>query len=271
MGEEKFACPKCGALVSKSDRFCKNCGASLIEVSVSEVPSSIVPERKVEVPYERKFSLLQRFYKLVTSPSEAMEDIALAPDYEGVAVIIVVEAVLSILSLVLAFQKIQFVGTHAGTIMDFVSAALAFGSILGIGVIVVKWLIKSLIVKYVCDCESSWSFKTAASVTGYAYVASILVSIIGACIGWFLTPTFVIDTTNLQAAVQSMNEYRVEINWIILVYSLPVSLIGLIWKSYLGGLGAHFGTGERCSLGKGITVFFVLGLLSLLISFLGML
>ena len=52
-----------------------------------------------------------------------------------------------------------------------------------------------------------------------------------------------------------------------LVYCLPFDLFGLLWKSYLGGLGAHFGTKEKCSLGMGIAVFFVLSLIGFLIPF----
>jgi len=271
MGEEKFACPKCGALVSKGDRFCKNCGASLIEVSVPEVSALVVPEQKIEQPYERKFSLIKRFYKLLTAPSGAMEDIALAPDYGGVAIIIVIEVILSILSVVLVFQKIHFTGTHADAIMGYVTLAFTLVCFLSLGVIVVRWLIKSLIVKYACDSGSAWNFKVAASITGYAYIADIIVSVIGGCISWYLMPSITINTTDLQAAIQTMNNYRAQLSWLMLVYSLPVSLIGLIWKSYFGGLGAHFGTGEDCSVGKGVAVFFILGLIGLLISFIGIL
>jgi len=261
--EERFACPKCGASVSKGDRFCKNCGTSLLEVSVP-----VLPEEKAEGAYERKFSLGQRFYKLLTAPSEAMEDIALAPDYGGVAVIIVIEAVLTVLSLVLGFQKIQFVGAYAQTILGFVSLILAIGSMISIGVIGLQWLIESVIIKYCCDSGSSWDFKVAASITGYAYIASIIMSILSGCISWFLMPSFTVDTSDLQMGMQAVNEYRAQLSWFMLVYSLPVSLVGLVWKSYLGGLGAHFGTKKRCSVGMGIAVFFILGLLGLLASFL---
>ncbi|MDH5482219.1 MAG: zinc ribbon domain-containing protein [Candidatus Bathyarchaeota archaeon] len=269
MGEEKFACPKCGMLVSKGDSFCKNCGLSLVEAPVSETTAPVVTEEKVEMRYERRFSLVQRFYGLMFAPSGAMEDVALAPDYGGVAVIVALELIVSILSIVLAFQKIHFVGAYATAIMNVVNLALMFAVFLGFVLLIARWLIKALIVKYACDSGSGWDFKTAASVTGYAYLATIIVSVLSLCVSWFLLPEFVVDTTNLQAAIQTMNEYRAQMNWLILVYSLPVSLIGLAWKSYLGGLGAHFGTKRRCSVGTGVMVFFLLGLIPLFFSFIG--
>jgi len=271
MSEEKFACPKCGTFVSKGDRFCKNCGASLIEVSVPEVSAPVVPEQKIEQPYERKFSLIKRFYRLLTAPSGAMEDIALAPDYGGVAIIIVIEVVLSILSLTLYFQRIHFTGTHAEEANGYITLIWTLGCFLSLGVIVVRWLIKSLIVKYACDSGSAWNFGAAASITGYAYLADIIVGVISYCVSWYLMPSITINTTDLQAAIQTMNSYKAQLSWLMLVYSLPLSFIGLIWKSYFGGLGAHFGTGEDCSLGKGVAVFFILGLIGLLISFSGIL
>jgi len=265
--EEKFTCPRCGALVSRGDRFCKNCGASLIEFSETVPETLPMPERVPEKRYEREFSLTQRFYKLLTSPSEAMRDIALVPDYEGVVVIIVMELILAVSAIALVFQKIHFVGKHANTIMGFVALGVTLGFILAIGITVVRWLIKSLLVRYACDSGSAWNFKTAASITGYAYLADIIIGLIGMPVSWFLIPSMTVDTTNLQAAIQTMNSYRAQLSWLNLVYTLPFSLFGLLWKSYLGGLGARFGTEEKCSFSTGIVVFFVLGLIGLLISF----
>ena len=64
-----------------------------------------------------------------------------------------------------------------------------------------------------------------------------------------------------------MNNYRAQINTLNLTFSLPVSLLGLIWKSYLGGLGTDFGTNGKCSVSTGFVVFFALGLIGLLVSF----
>jgi hypothetical protein len=267
--EEKFPCPSCGTLVSKDDVYCRKCGVNLVGFSktVPEAPPS-PPERPLEELYERKFSLTQRFYKLLTAPSEVMRDIALAPDYGGVLVIIALEFVFLAVVVVMVLQKIRFSGPYAETIWGMVSGLLVAAIIVG-GVIIVpaKWLIKSLIVKYACDSGSGWDFKTAASVTGYAYIADIVMGIIGICIGWFLLPTLHLDTTDLGAIRQAFNDYQAQLNWLRLTYSLPFSLFGLLWKSYLGGLGAHFGTKEKCSLGVGIAVFFVLSLIGFLISF----
>jgi hypothetical protein len=266
--EERFTCPKRGALVSKDDKFCSNCGASLSNVSFSSVfPEISGGERESEEAYERKFTLTQRFYKLLTSPSEAMRDIAFAPDYEGFFLIFVMEIVLVSVTLWLVFQKIHFVGEHAGAIIGSVTGVIFFAVVLGMGIVIVKWLIKSLIVRHACDNGSGWSFKTAASITGYAYFADIVVGIIGICLSWFLIPSFTVDTTDLQVAIQEMNNYMAQLTSLQLLYSLPVSFIGLLWKSYLGGLGASFGTKDKCSLRGGIIIFFVLGLIGLLFSF----
>jgi len=264
--EEKFTCPKCGAIVSRGVRFCKNCGASLIEVSEVFTKAPLTEGVSDEV-YERKLSLPQRFYKLLTAPSEAMRDIALAPDYEGAVVIIAVKLILAILAVVLVLQKIHFIGEHANAMMSFVTLGLILGFIFAIGIIIVRWLIKSLIVRYACDSGSAWDFKTAASITGYAYLPEIIISVIGLCVSWVLIPSMTVDMTNLQAAMQTLESYQAELNWLKLLYTLPFSFFGLLWKSYLGGLGARFGTEEECSLGTGIVVFFVLGLIGLLISF----
>lgn len=269
MNEEKnFLCPSCGALVSRDDIYCKKCGVNLIEFSktVPEVPPSL-PERLPEELYKRKFSLTQRFYKLLTAPSEAMRDIALAPDYEGVLVVLVSDFVLLSVAVAVVLQKIQLSGPHAKTISGMVSGLLLAAIFIALILLVAKWAIKSLIVKYACDSGSKWNFKTAASITGYAYIADIIMSIIGICIAWFLLPTFHLDSTDLEAMRQAFNDYEAQLNWLSLVYALPFSLFGLLWKSYLGGLGAHFGTKERCSLGMGIAVFSALSLIYFLFSF----
>jgi hypothetical protein len=271
MGEEKFTCPKCGALIPKGHVFCPNCGTVLTEVPAAEVPSPIWPEHETEQSYERKLSLFQRFYKLLTSPSEAMEDIGLAPDYAGVAVIILIEIVLSILSVAVALMKIQYIGTRGEAVTSFVYSAVTIGSILGVGLIVIRWLVKSYIIKYVCDAGSSWDFETAASVTGYAYLPSVVLGVIGLCVGWFLIPSLTVDTSNLNAAMQAVNEFRAQASWLILVYSLPMSFIGVIWTSCLGGLGAHFGTNKKCLLRGGVLWFFILGLIGVFLSFIGLL
>jgi hypothetical protein len=225
-----------------------------------------LPEQKPEF-YEGNFTLSQKFYKLLVSPSDAMKDIALAPDYGGITVIVVAEALLLFISVAIVLQKFHFYGPYADRISTMLSGILVLTTILAVGLFAVKWLIKSLIIKYACDGGSGWSFSAAASITGYAYLADVIFGILGICLSLFLIPSLSIDTEDFQAAVQVMDNYRSQITWLKLFYTLPVSFLALLWKSYLGGLGTHFGTEEKCSLGTGIAVFFVLGLLGLLISF----
>ena len=266
--EEKFSCPSCGALISKSDVYCKKCGAKILEVSetVSEPPIS-PPESLPEELYERKFSLIQRFYKLLTAPSEAMEDIALAPDYEGVLVVLGLDFVFMSAIVAVVLQKFHYSGPYAQTISGMVSGILAIAIFIALVLLAVKWVIKSLIIRYACDSGSGWDFKTAASITGYAYIADLIMGIPALCLVWFLVPTFQLDTTELEALRQALTDYQAQLSWLKLLYTLPVSLIGLLWKSYLGGLGAHHGTKKKCSRGMGVAVFFVLSLIGFLITF----
>jgi hypothetical protein len=247
--------------VSKDDKFCKNCGTNLTEVYKVETPSL---EEKL---YERRFSLSQRFHKLLTSPSEAMKDVAFSADYEGIFVIIVIEAVLYSVSIALILQRIQITGPHAAMVSSLVTSIMAFTIVLAVILFVIKWLIKSLIVKYTCNSGSSWDFKTAAAITGYAYIADVILGFLGTMVLFFSFPTFTIDTANLGAMEQALTNYRAQFERLRLVYTLPTYLFGLIWKSYLGGLGTYFGTKEKCSIGKGFILFFFLGLLSLLLTF----
>jgi hypothetical protein len=240
---------------------------SLIETPSPTSPQPPVPQ-EVKEAYARKFSIWQRFFKLITSPSEAMKDIALAPEYDGVLVLIILQSIIGAVTLVMVRQKLQFYGENAANINSLLNLFLTIAGVIAISVIVGKWLLKSFLVKVTCDSGSGWNFKTAACVTGYAYLADILISIISLCISWFLLPTFSVDTTNLQAATLSLSDYRSQLTFMKFAYSLPVSLIAIFWKSYLGGLGTRFGTREKCSLGTGFTVFLVFSLIGLLIGYL---
>ena len=241
MTEENLPCPDCGTLVSKDDEFCRKCGVNLKEISkpVSEAaPSEAKPLQ--EEPYERKYSLIQRFYKLLTSPSEAMEDIASAPSYEGIAIILIAELVFLSIAMWIVIQKIQISGPHSLTIINMLSMALTLAVPLALVMYAIKWAVKSYLVKATCDNQSGWDFKTAASITGYAYIADVIISVLGISISWFVLPTFFIDTSNLAAAEQALTEFQAQIGWLGLTYDVPLSLLSLLWKSYLGGLGAHF-------------------------------
>jgi len=255
--------------MSKTDRYCRNCGATLAEPPTAMPTAPPPPQPAPEAPpYERKFSTLQRYYKLLTAPSEAMKDIALAPDYTGYFGILALEFVLSLIALAMVLQKFQLVGTYADQITSTLSGILALAVIIASVLLVIKWLVKSLIVRYAGDSGSSWSFNTAASVTAYAYIIDVIVSIMGIAVVWLLVPTFHVDTTDLTVAIQQMNDYRAQVSLLRLTFTLPFDLLGIIWKSYLGGLGTHFGTNEKCSKLTGFIIFFVLSLIGLLISFL---
>lgn len=131
--------------------------------------------------------------------------------------------------------------------------------------LVVFWMVKSWLVKIACNCGSGWNFKTAAAVTGYAYIADFVVGIVGVVVAAYLLPEVIFDLSDLDAAGQALIEYQDQINWSRWLFTLPLFFVGVIWKSYLGGLGTRFGTKERCLLGKAFAVFLLLGLVGVLI------
>jgi len=267
--EEISACPECGISVSKDDGFCRECGAKLHEDLPSKSYKAELPKKlKAKPPYERKLTLLQRFSKLLTSPSEAMQDIALTPDYFGVAVIIILETVIFGEGVVLVFQKMHLTGPNASTVMSTVASIMMSAVLIAPIFFAIEWLVKSWIVKIGCDNGSSWNFETAASVTGYAYLVDVIIGVLRLFIVWLFIPTLSIDTSNLEIATQQIEAFNAHTTWLHLVFTLPVSLIGVAWKSYLGGLGAHTGTRKMCSVQQGFAVFIVLGLVGLAIAFL---
>ena len=106
--KNSFLVPSCGAIVSKSDKFCRNCGVSLTEIFETQAltPSTPPPpEVASEQPYKRKYSLLQRFLKVLFSPSEGMKDIALAPSYGEVFVVLTFEVILSTAVIAMVLRK----------------------------------------------------------------------------------------------------------------------------------------------------------------------
>jgi hypothetical protein len=269
--EEHFACPDCGASVSSMDRFCKRCGKDLSQSSrlAQNVPAAS-PLPVSEQVYERKYSIFQRFYKLIVSPTAAMKDIGLAPDYGGPVLLVFLEIILGGVTISLAYQKIEFTGDSQmiSQVQGYLSAILSLAIFFVVLFAFAYWLVKSLLVKSLCDGGSGWSFGTAASVTGYAYLSDIIIGVIGLIVVYPLLPSMTLNVSDLDAARQALANFQAQALWIRLVISIPLNLVALIWKSYLGGLGTKFGTHERTSLTTGFFVFLVLALLGWLISFL---
>ena len=262
--EEFRYCPRCGTQCSITDSFCRGCGHRLIRPPLQD--SKPVHAHHLPPRYQRKYSVPTRFVKLLTSPREAMEDIALAPDYTGAIVIAILEIIMTIAAVILTLQKIEFTGAYASQVLA------AMNSILGVTIVItpiifgVRWLVKSWLVRVMCD-EGSWDFTSAAAVTGYAYLGSTIFTIFSLVIGWILLPTITINTTNLELALIQLEQYTAEMTAYQFSITLPIALIGMLWKSYLGGLGTNTGTRRRCSVEKGTAVFVLLGLIGLLINF----
>lgn len=102
-----------------------------------------------------------------------MRDVALAPNYGEVFGVFAFEILLACVVIALAFTKVQFVGSIPPSFWVILTIVIVFALILAFGLLVVRWLIKSLIVKAVCNAGSNWDFRTAASITGYAYLAEV--------------------------------------------------------------------------------------------------
>lgn len=225
------------------------------------------PETFSQKSYERRFSFLQRLFKVLFSPKEGMEDVALAPSYGEIFGILVIQMIVMLMVIALAFSKIQFMGlSFLPAFWSILMFAIVIAVVFAYGLLIAIWLIESVIVKFACSRGSSWDLKPAASITGYTFLVDIVLSIVGAAVLWPFIPWITIDITNLELAQQTIAALRSQLNWLRLC-QLPFSFLGIAWKSYLGGLGANFGTGGRCSRKLGFAVFFCLGLVSLPISY----
>jgi len=268
--EENQKCPSCGTPIAKDASICGKCGADL-EKNQGIVRELYPPETAPEKPYLRKYSTVQRLWKTLVSPSSAMRDIASAPDYSGGIAIIVFRIVCSGIVIWVALQRMHFVGENRYLAMfqAIFGAMLTFSLFLGVGMLAAFWIFKSLLVRPMCDSGSGWNFKTVMAVTGYAHLPDLLIAVVGILVVWFSFPQITFNLSDEVAATHALADYQAQMKWINLFSTLPLSLIGFFWKSYLGGLGTRFGTKEKCSFARGFAVFLVLGLVGLLIANIG--
>lgn len=219
-------------------------------------------------PYTRRFNVVQRLYGALRRPSETMRDIGLRPEYGGAAIILILKIVLLIAALSIALSKVHVTGSYATEVTGLMSAAMAGAVIIGVFFIFLRWIVKSAIVWKACDAGSGWGFSNAAAVTGYAYIVEVVVSIIFMVAASFFVPVVHIDVDNLEASAQAVQAWKSE-TMVVYLYRLPINFLTLVWKSYLGGIGSHYGTKEMCSKTMGIAVFFFLGLIGLIIDTFG--
>jgi hypothetical protein len=196
-----------------------------------------------------------------------MKDIALSPDYGGVAVILILQASLFLVNLSLVLSKIRFEGQYASPVGSLIYILIVGIAAAATVLLPLRWLLKSVIVWKVCNSGSEWGFKNAASVTGYAYIADLVMAIITSSTLPFLIPEVTINLARLESAVEIMDEYMSQIR-VFRFYTLPLIFGGLLWKSYLGGIGTHHSTKQMCTKALGMMVFMLLSLVSLLISYL---
>jgi hypothetical protein len=197
-----------------------------------------------------------------------MRDIAAGPDLGGVLVIMIAQGALWVLSSVEMFLKLEFVGGFAGemgSLATFLAAAvLSFPMPVMLGI---KWAAKSVLVKYGLASGGVWDFSIAASVTGYAYVADVVMMASNLVGAWFLIPSRVIEVGSQERAMGVIAWWQAGTRSLRLTTLLPITIFCLVWKGYLGGLGAHFGTEKHCSILKGTVLFTMLGVLSFWLGF----
>lgn len=242
----------------------------LLSEPAAPPPSSSLPEASpTPTPYVKRFNVFQRLYRLLFSPAEAMQDIASAPDYQGGLTIILIQTMLMGIVVASIFQKIHFTGSIsgvslAGAVFFFAFFILVLALIVSVAMLVGLWFLEALFVKLLGDSGSGWSFRVAASVAGYAYIAYFVSGLIPLVGSWLLMPEVTIDLTNPALSRAVIQEIGLP-SWFSLV-SWVFAVLGLVWVSYLGGLGVHFGTKKRCSIRKGMAVFLGLGLIPVLIS-----
>lgn len=267
-----ITCSRCGSLVPAGNSYCGKCGAPVSRVGPSRT-SGIELEGGSRSsiaypPYHRKYSMIQRLTKLLTSPREAMADIGKAPDYEGVVALLIMWIVFAIAAGVVMANKIHFIGPYGNEATSMFYTGISIGLILVPFLTIARWLVKSLLIQFSCD-RSNWDFKTAASVTGYAYLPNVMFSFVWMFIISALVPSITLDTADLEAALIQLQQYDAQTSWLTVGVSLMITLPVLLWKSYLGGLGAHAGTHETVPESHGIMWFLFIGFIGILIDFTG--
>jgi hypothetical protein len=271
--DSRIACSRCGSLVPAGNSYCGRCGAPVSSTGYSSTRGIELEggsQSSIAHPqYQRKYSTIQRLTKLVTSPREAMTDIGRAPDYEGVIVLLSMWIVLGVAATIVMTSKIHFVGSYANQVIPMFYTGVAIGLVLLPFIQIARWLVKSFLIRYACD-RSNWEFKAAASVTGYAYLPNVMVSFAWMFIISALVPSVTVNTTDLEVAMIQLQQYDVQIRWLTVGVSLLLSLLALLWKSYLGGLGAHAGTHGFTSESHGMIWFLFFGFIGILIDFTGL-
>jgi hypothetical protein len=212
-------------------------------------------------PYERKYGTASRLLRVLYSPAETMKDIALAPDYAGVMVILFCQVVVGIVATAFVFSKVQVTGSFAQSVVVFVTPVIVVVFALSFILTPIRWLLKSAIVWKLADSGSRWDFKSAASVTGYAYIADFVISLIATPLLFLALPTLVLDTSSLDIMRQTVANYTAQVAALKLSYTLPSIFLALLWKSYLGAVGTKHGTKDMCKLSGAFLLFFLLGLI----------
>ena len=215
---------------------------------------------------DRRYGPLRRLYGLLRKPSETMEDIAASPDCIGPILIMAFYVATFSSYAYCVHRKFYITGPYAQILKNELAITLALSVILAALLFPIRWILKSLVVWKACDKGSSWDFRRALSITGYAYIADLVTSLATALMIATLAPTFHIDTSDLTEALRLLKEeYSAEIR-VLERYGLAFRFGASVWKSYLGALGVYHGTEGRCPKPLGFAVFLALSLITVLMT-----
>jgi len=225
----------------------------------------------VSAPVERRYGLGKRLLGLITRPGKVLADIGAVPDYAGPLTIIVLYVLLCCVDVWIILSKFHVTGPYADVVSAVFTLVLAGVVLAGALAMPVRWVIKSLIVWKVCDRGSGWSLKKALSVTGYAYLADLVLYAASLVITALLAPTFYFETTTVGETLRRFySEYLPQLK-AIFVCGLALKVGALVWKSYLGAVGTYYGTGGACSERRAFAIFMGLGSITIILGLINLL
>lgn len=220
------------------------------------------------VPPVKNWTAQERWVGIFKSPSAAMTSIAEKPNYAEPAFAVLLQVILTAIALGMAMTKIHYTGPYAARLESMVTSMIVGTMILAGFLMFLFWAIRAGLILILCRGDSDWQFKSAAAVTGYALVPTLLISIVTMVIVAIVLPSITLDTSNLEAAQQAMATFSQQTADLKYAITVPFTIGGIVWQAFLGAFGVRAGTKGQRSFAVGFVVFFLVGLIDLLLMFL---
>ncbi len=98
-------------------------------------------------------------------------------------------------------------------------------------------------------------------------IPAFLMTILNLIIISVVLPTVVIDTSSRVTTQQATAAFTAQAEALKMSMTVPLTLVGNAWGAYLGGQGVKAGTRGKTSFAAGFAVFFLIGLIDLLLIF----